>query len=121
MFDEMTKWLDRALDQEIPDEVAAFCFNLYEDGSSKWSMEIIGTGSFDVNDEDWGCDEVTDFETRQNCFTWEETKTWDEILVETIVVLKDYLENGKYAEVLKEKNGIGVGFVDGDVQIIYQK
>lgn len=121
MFDEMTKWLDSALNQEIPDEVAAFCFNLYEDGGSKWSMEIIGTGRFGVNDEDWGCDEVTDFGTRENCFTWEEAKTWDEILVEIIVILKDYLENGTYANVLKERKGVGVGFVDGIIQIIYQK
>lgn len=121
MFDEISKWLDDALNQEISHEVAAFCFNLYEDGDNRWSMEIVGTGRFDEDDTDWACDEVTDFGTRENCFTWEESKKWDEILSEISSLLKDYLENGTYAMALKEKNGIGVGFVDGDIEIIYQK
>ena len=121
MFGEISKWLDNALNQEIPDEVVALCFNLYEDGNNKWSMEIVGTDRFDVEDEDWCCDEVTDFGTRNNCYTWEEAKKWNEILSEITSLLKDYLVSGKYAKLLKEKCGIGVGFVDGDIEIIYQK
>ena len=37
MFGEISKWLDNALNQVIPDEVVAFCFNLYEDGNNKWN------------------------------------------------------------------------------------
>lgn len=121
MFSEISKWLDNVLNQEVPDEVVAFCFNLYEDGNNKWSMEIVGTDRFDLDDEDWCCDEVTDFGTRKNCYTWEESKKWDEILSEITSLLKDYLVSGTYAKLLKEKCGIGVGFVDGDIEIIYQK
>ena len=121
MFDEISKWLDNALNQEIPDKVVAFCFNLYEDGNNKWSMEFVGTDRFDVDDEEWGCDEVTDFGTRTNSYTWEESKKWNEILNEITSLLKDYLVSGTYSECLKEKCGIGVGFVDGDIEIIYQK
>lgn len=28
MLGEISKWLDSALNQEVPDEVVAFCFNL---------------------------------------------------------------------------------------------
>ena len=35
--------------------------------------------------------------------------------------LKLYLKNGKYAEVLKSQAGVGVGFVDGNIEIIYSK
>ena len=121
MFGEISKWLDRALNHGVPDEVDAFCFNLYEDGDNKWSIEIIGTNRFSVDDEDWACDEVTSFGTRKNCYTWEESKNWNEILSEITSLLKDYLESGKYSKILKEKSGIGVGFVDGNIEIIYQK
>ena len=30
MFDELSKWIDNALEAEIPDEVIAFGFNLYD-------------------------------------------------------------------------------------------
>ena len=121
MFHEISKWLDCTLNQEIPSEVVAFCFNLYENRNNKWSMELVGTDRFVVDDEDWACDEVADFGTRTNCYTWESSKKWDEILSEIITLLKKYLENGTYAKTLKEKSGIGVGFVDGNIEIIYKK
>lgn len=121
MFDRVSKWLDRALEQDVSDEVVAFCFNLYEDDDNKWSMELIGTDSFDADDADWGCDEVTDFGTRENCYTWESDRGWDEILSEMISILKSYLESGTYAALLKGRSGVGVGFVDGDIEIVYQQ
>lgn len=36
-------------------------------------------------------------------------------------ILKRYLENGEYAGILESKAGIGVGFVDGDVEILFAK
>ena len=42
MFDELSKWLDEVLEAEIPDEVVAFGFNLYDDGDCCWSMELVG-------------------------------------------------------------------------------
>ena len=90
MLAKVAAWLDEVLEQSVPEEVVAFCFNLYEDGDNSWSMELVGTASFDEEDMDWACDEVTDFGTREVPFG-----------------------------VLKEKNGVGVGFVDGDIEIIY--
>lgn len=121
MFDEISKWPDDALAQGGPDEVAAFCFNLYEDEQNRWSMEAIGTDSFDADDGDWGCDEVTGFGTRGNCYTWEAAKEWDEILNEIVSLLKDYLASGTYAALLQEKSGVGAGFVDGAIEVIYQR
>lgn len=65
MYDKVSAWLDDVLKQNIPDDVEAFCFNLYDDGNSSWSMELVGTERFDENDFDWPCDEVTDFGTRE--------------------------------------------------------
>lgn len=121
MFDNISKWLDNALQQEIPEEVAAFGFNLYEDEDDHWSVELVGTDRFDPEDEDWMCYEVTDFGTRDDCYTWQEHTEWMEIQQKVVAVLTEYLEKGKYADVLKSKSGVGVGFVDGDIEILYQK
>ena len=71
MYQEISKWIGKALSQEIPEKVVAFCINLYEDGDDQWSMELIGAERFDLADEDWACDEVTDFGTREELFVWE--------------------------------------------------
>lgn len=121
MYTDVTKWLDSILNQELPAEVVAFCFNLYEDGESNWSMELIGSERFDAEDEDWCCDEITDFGTREAPFVWNTDEKWDAVLETVIGVLKKYMESGKYAAVLKEKAAVGVGFVDGDIVLLYTK
>ncbi|MBD5089374.1 MAG: hypothetical protein HDT30_11305 [Clostridiales bacterium] len=120
MYQKITEWLDSILNQEIPESVVAFCFNLYEDGDNQWSMELVGTETFDEEDGDWACDEVTDFDSREHNFEWTSSSGWKEILEQMATELKLYLEKGKHANKLKSKEGVGVGFVDGDIEIIYQ-
>lgn len=117
----ISDWIDNLLDTDIPDDVAAFCFNLYEDGDGIWSMELVGADRFDTEDEDWPCDETTDFGSRENPYEWEMDCDWEDALAYIVNALKEYLTYGKHAELLKSKNGIGVGFVDGDLEILYSK
>ncbi len=117
----VSKWLDGILEQSISEEVKAFCFNLYDDGDNKWSMELVGIGNFDIDDVDWACDEIEDYGTRENPFAWSKSEQCDKVLEEVICVLNEYLEKGKYSEVLKLKCGVGVGFVDGDIMVILHK
>ena len=121
MYCKLADWLDNILSRDISEDVVAFGFNLYEDEDDQWSVELVGTSRFDVEDEDWCCDEITDFGTREEPFTWEQKATWDEILAEIVSYLKEYLENGKYADVLKDRIGVGVGFVDGNIEILYTR
>lgn len=121
MYNEVSSWIDNALSREVPGDVAAFCFNLYEDGEYKWSMEIVGSERFDLDDEDWPCHEVTDFGTREELLVWQKHAEWNVILDDIISVLKEYLEKGKYADILKGKSGVGVGFVDGSIEVLYHK
>lgn len=120
MYSKVSAWLDHVLEQNIPDEVAAFCFNLYDDGNHAWSMELIGTERFDENDDDWPCDEIADFGTREGLLRWDKEAEWFFILEEVKVVLSEYLKKGRFADVLKSKEGVGVGFVDGDIAILYK-
>lgn len=82
-----------------------------------WDVELVGTSEFDAEDEDWACGEV--FDTRENPFSWEEGTDWETAASRVVSLVKEYLEKGKYAEQLKTCQGIGVGFVDGNIEIVY--
>ena len=67
-YNDLSRWLDSVFVENIPDDVAGIVFNLYEDAESQWALEVIGTSSFDDADDNWACDEITDFDTRKNPF-----------------------------------------------------
>lgn len=118
-YNDFEKWINNSFAEIIPKEVVALNFNIYEDSNAKWSLEVVGTSSFDEEDDDWACDEITDFNTRETPFYWVEETVWIEVLSEIKGLIQKYLENGKYSEKMKRTNGIGCGFVDGDIEIIY--
>lgn len=72
-----------------------------------------------MDDPDWACDEV--FDTRNDLQSWTQESNWEKILQDTIEQVKEYLNRGKYSEKLKSYQGVGVGFVDGDITVVYQK
>ncbi|RDU24178.1 hypothetical protein [Anaerosacchariphilus polymeriproducens] len=94
---------------------------MYEDGEKTWSIELVGTDSFDLEDEDWSCDEVFDFGTRDNPLSWIEETSWNVILDKMIEIIRKYLAQGLYSGLLKEYQGISIGFVDGDIEILFTK
>lgn len=119
MVEKFIEWAENALQDAELSNVVALNFNLYEDQDSFWAVEIVGTSSFDENDADWACDEV--FTTRDNPFTWEEETDCDGILEEVTEWIGDLLDGTVLMEMLDRLQGIGVGFVDGDIEIVYKK
>ena len=111
-------WLDSLSFEPMDDNVVSFCFNIYEDGVDKWSIELVGCSSFSEDDDDWACDEVTDFRTRENNYAWTEKANWEDIKEKCVKAVSKYLKNGKYSKILQSKRAIAVGFVDGDLSII---
>ena len=111
-------WLENAL-KKLPSDVEAINFNLYEDNGDKWSVELVGTSTFDENNSDWACNEV--YTTRENPYVLTKKSDWKAIENLFTTFLLNYLERGKYAHILKECRGIGIGFVDGDLSILYKK
>ncbi len=110
------KWIDEQLNRLNLSDVVAYNFNLYDDGNNKWSIELVGTSEFDENDSDWACSEI--FATRENPFCIVYADNFIEVFeIFKSCVLK-YLDDGKYSEQLKSKKGIGIGFVDGDLELI---
>lgn len=121
MYEQFEKWLDKYLLKGFPDDVIAANFNIYEDSDDYWSLEIVGTQSFDEEDQDWAFDEITDLGSREDLFSWEADEEWEVVLENVIEIIKEYLEKGKYANTLKRLTAVGTGFVDGDIEIVYRK
>lgn len=121
MYVKMSAWLDMVFSINIPDDVVSICFNLYEDGDGSWSMEVVGCSSFDSDDSDWACDEVTDFGTRDEPFTWTEDSIWEKVLSDITRLLYQYIQEGSASEYLQSLDGVAVGFADGDLNILVEK
>ena len=53
---EFTAWLDTALNTAPLDQIVAVNFNLYEaDEDYVFHVQVVGTASFDEENEDWAC------------------------------------------------------------------
>lgn len=119
MYIDFEMWLNRILQENLPIDAVAVNFNLYEEVDSNWSIQLVATERFDEEDEDWVCDEV--FTTGEDLFSWQQDTGWEEILDISTEMVNAYLEKGKYADDLKKYAAVGIGFVDGDVSILYRK
>ena len=115
-YEEFAKWVDSVLDKELPNNTIAINFNLYEEPKEDtWAVQIIGSERFD--EEDWACYET--FTTGEDLYIWVEEGGWEKALETAIDNVKTYLDNGKYSSALLKYKGVGIGFVDGDIEIIY--
>jgi hypothetical protein len=112
-------WVDEALNQPIPKNTVAYHFNLYE-GTDSVHVQLVGTETFDAENEYWPGGET--FSTGEHIFevpfnvagvVWEE---WLESLKELISA---YIANGSNSTQLRNSQGVGVGFVDGDMYILW--
>jgi hypothetical protein len=116
-YDQFEHWLDSIVKSSDFNGVVATNFNLYEDGNDFWSIEFVATSRFDINDSDWACYEI--FSSRDNPLRWQKRAKWEEILASSVTLIEQYLTVGKYAGKLKSFEAVGVGFVDGDIKILY--
>lgn len=121
LYNNLKIWLEGFSKEPINNNIKAICFNLYDDGNGNWSLEMVGTASFDQDDPDWACDEITDFGTRNSPFFWNENCDWESVLEEVSRYISIYLEAGILDFVKNQVEAIAVGFVDGDINIIFTK
>ena len=104
-YRDFEKWVDTALAVELPENIKKL-----------YSVEIIGSPSFDETDEDWACDEV--FNNRAYPLCWKSDKSWEGVLEEMRGLVWRYLREGKYASLLRSKQAVAIGFVDGDLELL---
>ena len=126
IYEEFSHWLDSLLENnDMPENTAAFNFNLYEESEedSVCGIQLIAADRFDPeNGDDWACCEAWSSEEDIFCVSTADgdDRSWQgaqELITEMI---SEYLENGKYGNILTAATAVGVGFVDGDIDIIYR-
>ncbi|WP_240843806.1 hypothetical protein [Acidaminobacter sp. JC074] len=95
-------------------------FYLYEDDTS-YHVQLIGSSTTPEDDEDdWVCDEI--YSIYEDFFIIKKEiagDSWEYGFDFSGKLVKKYLEDGKYSNIFKRKNCLDIGFVDGDIDIIY--
>lgn len=119
-YEDFSKWLNSNLEQ-LPSDIVAVNFNLYEGSNQTYDIQLIGTDTFDEEDEDWACEEI--FTTGEDIFLMPRTddiEDQEDGLDFITKIVRKYLEDGKYANMLKGLQAVGIGFVDGEIEILHQ-
>ena len=122
---EFKAWLSKSLGENVPNSVQAFSFNLFEPELTvgvKFGIELVGADRFDKEDEDWACEEVWNPVQRRLFIPIEYSgDSWEECLKKMKALLMVYLEGSSAgADQLKSVKGVGIGFVDGNLDLILQ-
>lgn len=121
IYDDFSKWLDKHLSEDLPSDIAAVNFNLYEGSEQTYDVELVGCVTFDESDGDWACDAI--FSTEEDLFfvsRTEDIAQWEQGLSFITALLEKYLNEGNYSDKLKNYLAVGIGFVDGDINILYR-
>lgn len=114
LFEE---WLDKCLGYNLPDNIKGYNFNLYENSEDGvFDVQLIGAPEYDPDDDDWACEEI--FSTKENVF-YLSAQDWEECQKICVQLVDTYLKTGKYAEILKKSEAVTVGFVDGELEVVF--
>jgi len=120
LYIEFSNWLDKYLSDDLPESIIAVNFNLYEGSDPSYHVQFVGCDRFDEEDEDWCCYDV--FTTGEDIFCVPRTNEivqWEQGLAFITTIVEKYLNEGRFAEKLKSCKAVGIGFVDGDLDILY--
>ena len=118
-------WADQALSRHIPDSTVAFHFNLYE-GENGVRVQLMGIDSFIPGDDperDYWPGKAT-FSTGKDRFDIPYAlagSNWPEWLQTSMDFVRSYIADGNKSSVLKSTMGVGIGFVDGDMHVLWQQ
>lgn len=121
--DEFSAWVSRSLEEGVPGDVRAFCFNLYDrDEDGLFGVELVGTDEFDPDDEDWASAEAWVPENPRLDIPLDFSgDDWERCLDNLGELVSELLESGSAAAgVLKSGEAVAVGFVDGDLEVVWQ-
>ena len=125
IYEEFSNWLDDLLENnDIPEDAKAFCFNLYEESEEDhiYGIQIIASENFDEDDPDWPCDEV--WSSEEDIFTVdtsdEDDTGWKHAQELFTEMVNEYLENGRYSAILRSREAVGIGFVDGELELLFR-
>ena len=117
-FKKFCSWLDAILENPLPKNTKGICFNLYKEVMPNfYGVQFIATGTFNLKDDEWACDSILSSE--ENIYYLVNRNGQHAVEKEINGLIESYLKKGKFALALKNCDGIGFGFVDGDLTIVY--
>lgn len=119
---KFSNWIDSILAEDLPENIVAYNLNIYEEANCTYGLQLIGADSFDIDDEDWVCTDY--FTTGEDiCYIERlpEIEEWELGLEYVRNMVKEYLSSGKKRDIMLSSKAVGVGFVDGDVHLVYLK
>jgi shikimate kinase len=119
LYDDFAAWADGVLAGAIPAEVVAFGVNLYE-GNDTFDVGITGAASFDVDDEEWACNPIYVPDDLFGIPRELVADEWEAALDLVLEWTRRYLrQDTAGAKILRAGRGVGVGFVDGDLHVVW--
>ena len=123
VYNEFESWIDYLLESStMPEDTKAYCFNLYEEEDNIYSLQIVAAGRYSDTDSDWPCDEV--WSSGEDIFmidiSDEEIKDRQHAYEIFRSIVAEYLLEGKYRYMLTSYLALAMGYVDGDLEIIYK-
>ncbi len=116
-----TEWIEKINENETVDNsIIGFNFGLFET-TNGFEMYLIGSKTFDKDDEDWATN--VDFEPKQKYFQFGKEfsadKDWQEILKISETLIFNYVSSEKFkTSIFANAKGITTGFDDGNLTII---
>lgn len=120
MYIDLNILLFSKLKDLLKSEIVAVNFNLYEGLSKTYDIQLIGTDTFDIDDEDWACEEA--FSTGENLFIIPriyDIEKWEDGLSFITKMIEKYIQCGNFKNVIQKLQGVGIGLVDGDIEILH--
>ena len=124
MYNMFAEWVDRQLEENtMPESTVSFYFALYNESDGSFGMQLIACDRFDEEDEDWACYNV--YLDEDNIFRIkgdnDEENEWENAYAFMKSLAVTYLEKGKHRDILLNTKGVGIGHVNGDLELIYIK
>ena len=125
---EFARWLDSLLENnDMPENTAAFCFNIYDEEDETYGVQLIASDEFDENDGgDWACSEV--WSSEEDIFYIDHSDEEDagyerglefvSGLIGMTMVIMD--TGGTFRNILLRAKAVGAGFVDGELSILHK-
>ena len=115
---DLEEEIEQALEEsEHPSEEL---LNSYNGLGFSYGIQLAGFDKFDESDKDWACSwTFTTGEDICHIPRVYEIMEWEQGLSFITSLVKKYLIEGAYANKLKNFVAIGIGFVDGEIELIH--
>lgn len=121
-IEQVSDWLDEVLPSRLPDDVVGFVFNLASNAAQGYDLNLVGTPNCDLSDPDWACNDVWSTDgCRFAALSNSKLPEWETVIERLITIVSNYLVSGSCGEVLRSADAVGVGFVDGDLHLVWQR